>query len=62
MTADDVGNIYYNVLRLQDNGPFYSQDAVDSWVVKVAPDDSITMRSYTGINPAAPTGLSRSIQ
>jgi outer membrane protein assembly factor BamB len=57
LTADNAGNVYYNVLRLQDNGPFYSQDAVDSWIVKVAPDDSITMRSYTGMNPAAPTGL-----
>ncbi len=54
LTADSAGNIYYNVLKLQDNGPFYSNDAVDSWLIKVAPDDSIQMVSYTGLNPAAP--------
>jgi hypothetical protein len=60
-TADSAGNVYYNVLKLQDNGPFYHNDAVDSWIVKVAPDDSTSMRSYTGLNPAAPTGFCQSI-
>jgi outer membrane protein assembly factor BamB len=54
LTADSSGNIYYNALKLKDNGPFYSSDAVDSWLIKVAPDDSISMVSYTGLNPAAP--------
>ncbi|HEX9608341.1 MAG TPA: hypothetical protein VF962_14030 [Gemmatimonadaceae bacterium] len=54
LTADGSGNIYYNALQLKDNGPFYSSDAVDSWLIKVAPDDSISMVSYTGLNPAAP--------
>ena len=57
LTADGAGNIYYNVLKLQNNGPFYGTDAVDSWLVKVAPDDSTKLVSYTGLNPAAPTGL-----
>src|ERR1700686_119682 len=35
LTADSSGNIYYNVLRLHDNGVFYMNDAVDSWLVKV---------------------------
>jgi hypothetical protein len=54
LTADNSGNIYYNVLKIANSGPFYSTDAVDSWLVKVAPDDSISMVSYTGLNPAAP--------
>ncbi len=54
LTADSSGNIYYNVLKLQDNGPFYGNDAVDSWLVKVTPGDSISMVSYTGLNPVAP--------
>ncbi len=54
LTADSSGNIYYNVLKIQDNGNFYGMDAVDSWLVKVAPDDSINLVSYTGLNPAAP--------
>src|SRR5262245_44301596 len=54
LTADAAGNIYYNVLQLQNNISFYDADAVDSWLVKVAPDDSIRMVSYSTINPDAP--------
>jgi len=54
LSADSAGNIYYNVLKLQNNGPFYGNDAVDSWLVKVTPSNSISMVSYTGLNPAAP--------
>jgi hypothetical protein len=54
LTADSSGNIYYNVLKIKDNGNFYKEDAVDSWLVKVAPNDSIKLVSYTGLNPAAP--------
>jgi hypothetical protein len=54
LTVDGSGNIYYNVLRLQDNGPVYGNDAVNSWLVKVTPGDSISMVSYTGLNPTAP--------
>src|SRR6266566_2131615 len=32
LTADSSGNIYYNVLKIHDNGIFYSMDAVDSWL------------------------------
>jgi hypothetical protein len=54
LTADSAGNIYYNVLKLHDNGPFYKHDAVNSWLVKVTAADSISIVSYTGLNPAAP--------
>jgi hypothetical protein len=54
LTADSAGNIYYNVLKLHDNGSFYKHDAVNSWLVKVTPADSISIVSYTGLNPAAP--------
>lgn len=54
LTADRAGNIYYNALKLQDNGPFYQKDAVDSWLVKVRPDDTTQIVSYTGLNPGAP--------
>ena len=54
LTADAEGNIYYNVLKLQNNISFYDSDAVDSWLVKVAPDDSIRMVSYSTLNPNAP--------
>jgi outer membrane protein assembly factor BamB len=54
LTVDPKGNVYYNVLEIKDNGNFYGEDAVDSWMVKVAPDDSISLVSFTGLNPAAP--------
>ena len=53
LTADSAGNIYYNVLKLQDNGSFYQNDAVDSWLVKVAPDDTVTKVSYSVLTPGA---------
>jgi hypothetical protein len=49
LTADSAGNVYYNALKLQDGGQFYGKDAVDSWLVKVAPDDSIQIVSYTAL-------------
>ena len=54
LTADSSGNIYYNVLKIHDNGQFYDHDALDSWLVKVTPSDAISVLSYTGLNPAAP--------
>ena len=54
LTADNAGNIYYNVLKLHDNGGFYQNDAEDSWLVKVSPSNAISLMSYTGLNPAAP--------
>jgi len=57
LTADAAGNVYYNVVKLQDGNQFYSKDALDSWLIKVAPDDHLSMVSYTGLNPAAPSGL-----
>jgi hypothetical protein len=47
LTADSAGNIYYNAIRLHDSGQFYKNDAVDSWLVKIGPDDSIRTVSYT---------------
>src|SRR5205814_67444 len=55
LTADSAGNIYYNVLKIHDNGQFYDHDAIDSWLVKVTPTDAISVLSYTGLNPAAPS-------
>jgi hypothetical protein len=54
LSADSGGNIYYNVLKLHDNGGFYQNDAIDSWLVRVSPANAISLVSYTGLNPAAP--------
>ena len=53
LTADDVGNIYYSVVRITggsaNSSSFYARDVVDSWLVKVAPDDSVQKMSYTAM-------------
>ena len=35
-------------------GSFYSKDSVDSWLVKVAPDNSTTRVSYSVLTPGTP--------
>jgi hypothetical protein len=53
LAADNLGNIYYNVLQVNLAWP-WDMDAVNSWLVKVAPDDSTTMVSYPSLLPNAP--------
>ena len=55
ISADPSGNLYYNVVQLQPGGgSFYAKDSVDSWLVKVAPDNSTTKVSYFVLTPNAP--------
>src|SRR5689334_7627955 len=54
ISADSSGNLYYNVIKLQPGGSFYSKDSVDSWLVKVAPDNSTTRVSYSVLTPGTP--------
>ena len=54
ISADPSGNLYYNVIKLQPGGGFYSKDSVDSWLVKVAPDNSTTRVSYSLLTPGTP--------
>lgn len=49
-TADAAGNIFYNTIRQFNGGAgasFYQHDVVDSWLVKVAPDDGTARVSYS---------------
>ncbi|HEV3036267.1 MAG TPA: hypothetical protein VHA33_00510 [Candidatus Angelobacter sp.] len=49
LSTDGHGNIFYNVVKIS-TGPldsFFTNDVVDSWLVKVGPDDSISKVSYT---------------
>ncbi len=52
LSADSAGNVYYNVIRL-DN--LTDQDTIGSWLVKVRPDDSTSIVSYSTLIPDAPT-------
>ena len=48
LSTDGNGNIFYNVIQVTQNNPtgWLSDDVVGSWLVKVAPDDSVSMVSY----------------
>jgi len=57
LTADAQGNIYYNVLKLQDphlSNPWFASDIKGAWLVKVAPDGGFTMATYKSLVPGAP--------
>ncbi len=48
LSTDGKGNIFYNVVQIATDPTvsFYTKDVVNSWLVKVGPDDSISMVSY----------------
>jgi len=59
LTADSSGNIYYNVIELNVTGnPWNQNDVANSWLVKVAPDDSFTTVTYSTLVPGAPAATS----
>jgi outer membrane protein assembly factor BamB len=49
-SVDQTGNIYYNSIQQfnsANGSSFYQHDIVDSWLVRVAPDNSVTKVSYS---------------
>jgi uncharacterized protein (TIGR03437 family) len=51
ITVDGNGNLFYNAVQIvvdPTNG-FYVNDAIDSWLVKVAADGSFSMASYKSL-------------
>ncbi len=48
LSTDAAGNVYYNVVQISTapTVSFFAADVVNSWLVRVAPDDSITKVSY----------------
>ena len=55
ITVDAAGNLYYNALQLKaGTKTFYSDDVVDSWLVKVTPGGIISKVSYRTLVPDAP--------
>lgn len=49
LSSDSAGNVYYNVVQISTppTQSFFTNDVVNSWLVRVAPDDTITKVSYT---------------
>ena len=55
ISVDANGNLFYNAIQIvvdPTNG-FYTNDAIDSWLVKVAPNGSFSMVSYKALTAAA---------
>ena len=53
LTADNSGNIYFDVIQVDLAWP-WETDVVNSWLVKVAPDNSVTTATYKSLLPNAP--------
>ena len=62
IVADPDGNVFYNVIQVivdPKNG-FFANDAIDSWLVKVAPGGSVSTVSYRVLtSPEAPAASAR---
>ena len=54
LTADNQGNVYYNVMQVVLAWPWDS-DVANSWMVKVAANGSPIAITYTSLLPDAPT-------
>jgi hypothetical protein len=55
LSADSNGNVYYNAIKFTDQTLGSFPGLVNSWLVKIAPDDSVSMVSYpsllSSVNP-----------
>lgn len=60
-TASANGSIYYSVMWLGDPSvadPWYGQDVMGAWLVKVTSVDAPTIATYASLVPTAPAGTS----
>ena len=55
LSADSNGNVYYNAIKFTDQTMGAFPGLVNSWLVKIAPDDTVSMVSYptllASVNP-----------
>lgn len=58
LSADNAGNVYYNAIKLSPSNP-WGFDVINSWLVKIAPDDTARMATYTSLTPGAPAAKDR---
>ena len=55
LTGDTAGNVYYNAIQQYNTGAgisFYAHDIVDSWLVRISPQDVATKVSYSVLTAA----------
>jgi hypothetical protein len=64
LSADSSGNVYYNAIKFTDQTINVYPGLVNSWLVKIAPDDTVSMVSYStllaAVAPAATDPCERS--
>jgi hypothetical protein len=60
LTADTAGNIYYNAIELH-HGNAWNQNVVNSWLVKVAPNNTFQTATFASLTPGAPAGNARCV-
>ena len=53
LSADKNNNIYYNAIKLSHSQP-WDQDVVDSWLVKITPQNQASKVSFSVLTPGAP--------
>ncbi|PYT08768.1 MAG: hypothetical protein DMF60_03980 [Acidobacteria bacterium] len=53
LSADSAGNVYYNAIQLNLSNP-WDTNAVNSWLVKIAPDGTATKATFASLTPGAP--------
>ena len=53
LSADNNGNIYYNAIELRSGQP-WDNDVVNSWLVKITPQNQASKVSFLALTPGAP--------
>ena len=57
LTVDAQGRVLYNVIQLKNGTKdFYADDVVDSFLIRVSPDNSVEKVSYSTLTVGAPAG------
>jgi len=54
LSADKNGNVYYNAIKLSSGRP-WDDNVVDSWLVKIASNNTSSKVSFATLTPNAPT-------
>jgi hypothetical protein len=60
LSADSRGNIYYNVMKLQDPSiadPWFGSDVLGAWLVKISPEDEASTATFAELVPGAPAAF-----
>jgi hypothetical protein len=54
LSADKNNNVYYNAIQLA-NGTPWDSDVVNSWLVKITPQNNASKVTFAALTPGAPT-------